>query len=235
MPGTTGIDLLQKLRAGGNEIPFIIFTGKGSQKVAIEALNLGADYYLKKGRHPRTQLAVLRDTIEKAVQEKKGGNSLNELKKMVRAIPDPAVLFDPGGKIAEWNGLLEKMTGIPAKSVLGHADHLLSGALFGSPRPILADLVLAPEELRSRFYTGIKSDPDGGITGMSVSSPPGCPGERYEEHVRVYYDDRNTLTGIVEVIRRKTVPGVVSASQSHVGREPIVICCFFARSPPLPS
>jgi len=76
MPGITGIDLLKKLREEGNEIPFIIFTGKGNQDVAIEALNLGADYYLKKGRHPRTQLVFLRNTIEKLVGQKSDRNNL---------------------------------------------------------------------------------------------------------------------------------------------------------------
>jgi CheY-like chemotaxis protein len=76
MPAMTGIDLLKRMREEGNETPFIIFTGKGNQKVVIEALNLGADYYIKKGRYPRTQLALLRDTIEKAVRQKNGGNNL---------------------------------------------------------------------------------------------------------------------------------------------------------------
>jgi DNA-binding NarL/FixJ family response regulator len=78
MPGTTGIDLLKKLREDGNEVPFIIFTGKGNQKVVIEALNLGANHYIKKGRYPRTQLALLRDTIEKSVRQKKGRNNLTD-------------------------------------------------------------------------------------------------------------------------------------------------------------
>jgi DNA-binding NarL/FixJ family response regulator len=76
MPGTTGIDLLKQLREDGNEVPFIIFTGKGNQEVAIKALNLGADYYLKKGRHPRTQMTGLRVTIEQLIRQNKGRNNL---------------------------------------------------------------------------------------------------------------------------------------------------------------
>ena len=78
MPGMTGIDLLKHMREDGNETPFIIFTGKGNQKVVIEALNLGADYYIKKGRYPRTQLMLLRDTIDKSVRQKRGGNNQTE-------------------------------------------------------------------------------------------------------------------------------------------------------------
>lgn len=45
----TGLDLLEWVREGNPNIPFIIFTGRSEEIVAIRALNLGADYYLKKG------------------------------------------------------------------------------------------------------------------------------------------------------------------------------------------
>ena len=45
----TGLDLLEWVREGNPSIPFIIFTGRSQEMVAIRALNLGADYYLKKG------------------------------------------------------------------------------------------------------------------------------------------------------------------------------------------
>ncbi len=43
MPGKSGLDFLKELRASGNDIPFILFTGKEREEVAIQALNLGAD------------------------------------------------------------------------------------------------------------------------------------------------------------------------------------------------
>ncbi|MBN2230040.1 MAG: response regulator [Candidatus Thorarchaeota archaeon] len=45
----TGLDLLEWVREGHPQIPFIILTGRSQEAVAIRALNLGADYYLKKG------------------------------------------------------------------------------------------------------------------------------------------------------------------------------------------
>ena len=44
----TGLDFLEELRNSGNEIPFIVFTGKGREEIAIRSLNLGADYYIQK-------------------------------------------------------------------------------------------------------------------------------------------------------------------------------------------
>ncbi len=70
MPEMNGLDFLAKLRDLGNETPFIIFTGKGREEVAIQALNLGADYYLQKGGETRSQFRELVNLIEKLVEKK---------------------------------------------------------------------------------------------------------------------------------------------------------------------
>ncbi len=49
MPGTNGLQFLEELREKNNETPFILFTGKGREEIAIKALNLGADAYIKAG------------------------------------------------------------------------------------------------------------------------------------------------------------------------------------------
>ncbi len=64
MPGMDGLDLLKVLREERDiDIPFIIFTGKGREEVAMEALNLGADRYLQKGGDPRAQYSVLANAM----------------------------------------------------------------------------------------------------------------------------------------------------------------------------
>ncbi|MEI6796235.1 MAG: response regulator, partial [Methanomassiliicoccales archaeon] len=49
MPQEDGIQFLRAIRAMGNNIPFILFTGRGREAMAIEALNSGASFYLQKG------------------------------------------------------------------------------------------------------------------------------------------------------------------------------------------
>lgn len=48
LPNENGLDFLQKLRKQGNELPFILFTGKGREEIAKQALTLGADGYINK-------------------------------------------------------------------------------------------------------------------------------------------------------------------------------------------
>ena len=65
MPGMNGLEFLEELRRRGNDIPFIIFTGKGEERVAMEALNKGANRYIKKEGNP----TVLFDTLGRYILE----------------------------------------------------------------------------------------------------------------------------------------------------------------------
>ena len=53
MPQKNGLQFLKELRETKNEIPFIIFTGKGREEVAIKAINLGAIGYFNKIGDPK--------------------------------------------------------------------------------------------------------------------------------------------------------------------------------------
>lgn len=71
MPEMNGLEFLRTIREQGNLIPFIIFTGRGREDVVIEALNIGADYYIQKGGDPRAQFTELAYKIREAVRKRK--------------------------------------------------------------------------------------------------------------------------------------------------------------------
>ncbi len=48
MPGMDGFQFLQALKENDIDIPFIFLTGRGEEKIAAKALNLGADGYINK-------------------------------------------------------------------------------------------------------------------------------------------------------------------------------------------
>ena len=66
MPEINGIQLLKTLKFQGIDTPLIMFTGKGDEAVAIDALNFGAAFYLQKSENPRFQFAKLRKMIYEA-------------------------------------------------------------------------------------------------------------------------------------------------------------------------
>lgn len=68
MPQKDGLQFLKELREQNNKIPFILFTGKGREEIAIKALNLGADGYYNKQGSPETVYGELSHSI-RAVAE----------------------------------------------------------------------------------------------------------------------------------------------------------------------
>jgi len=86
MPGKDGIQLLKEIRSTGNMIPFILFTGKGREEVAKEALNNGADFYLQKGGDPTSQFAELANMIMQAHSRKKGEQTLRISEERYRSL-----------------------------------------------------------------------------------------------------------------------------------------------------
>jgi len=78
MPGMDGIEFLKLVRASGNTIPFIIFTGRGREEIVIQALNEGADFYLQKGGASEAQFAELINKVTYAVERRKADQELNE-------------------------------------------------------------------------------------------------------------------------------------------------------------
>ena len=71
MPQKNGLQFLTQLREQNIELPFILFTGKGREEVALKALNLGADGYINKKGNPETVYGELSRCIRQSVAGKK--------------------------------------------------------------------------------------------------------------------------------------------------------------------
>ncbi|MGY5853410.1 MAG: response regulator [Candidatus Thorarchaeota archaeon] len=66
MPETDGLQLLEQIRKSGSSIPFIVFTGRSREEVAIRALNLGATNYMTKQGSPTSVYKELSHLIRQA-------------------------------------------------------------------------------------------------------------------------------------------------------------------------
>ncbi|MEI6795425.1 MAG: GAF domain-containing protein [Methanomassiliicoccales archaeon] len=78
MPREDGIQFLKWLRAKGDMIPFILFTGKGREEVVIEALNNGADSYLQKGGKPEPLYTELAHRTRMAVHKRQADIAIDQ-------------------------------------------------------------------------------------------------------------------------------------------------------------
>ncbi|MDD1716043.1 MAG: PAS domain-containing protein, partial [Methanolinea sp.] len=73
-----GITFLKSLRESGHCIPFILFTGKGNERVAMDACNAGADYYMSKSGPAQDVFRTLREKVLKAAEGTKSGTCLEK-------------------------------------------------------------------------------------------------------------------------------------------------------------
>ncbi|QLH75896.1 PAS domain S-box protein [Halosimplex rubrum] len=77
MPGTNGIEFLERVRADRPDLPFILYTGKGSEEVASDAVSAGVTDYLQKGTGA-DQYALLANRIDNAVSAARSRRALEE-------------------------------------------------------------------------------------------------------------------------------------------------------------
>jgi PAS domain S-box-containing protein len=159
MPGMDGIGLLRHLRTRGDLTPFIIFTGRGREAVAMQALNYGADFYLQKGGDPVTEFGELRNMIQKAVERRRAVDEARALAERVEhqaqildeilsSMPDPVLIISPDGFITYANMAGAKILGVSRMAILG--KHVRELDLPGGPAALL---LAAAEQV---FGTGEK-------------------------------------------------------------------------------
>ena len=70
MPGENGVEFLEWVRAERPKLPFVLFTGKGSEEVASEAISAGVTDYLQKETGTE-QWRVLANRVENLVERRR--------------------------------------------------------------------------------------------------------------------------------------------------------------------
>lgn len=86
MPGKDGLDLLEAVREVDDELPFVIFTGKGGEDIASHAIELGvSDYLQKRGRE---SYELLENRISNLVEQYQSKRRARELERIRRVRSD---------------------------------------------------------------------------------------------------------------------------------------------------
>ena len=77
MPGMNGLELLEAVRAVNAYLPFVLFTGKGSEEIASEAIAAGVTGYVQK-ESGREQFELLANQIRNAAAQYRAESELRE-------------------------------------------------------------------------------------------------------------------------------------------------------------
>lgn len=157
MPDISGIDFLKILRKQGDTTPIIVFTGVGGEYAAIEALNNGANFFLKKGEDPRHPFRELMTMVIKATERSATvsplGTTQRILADLINFSSDPSFAIDGDGKIVAWNESMEQLTDVPAMVIMGKGKNIYSEPFFGTRKKMLVNLVFeSDEEIKHQQY-----------------------------------------------------------------------------------
>ncbi len=106
-----------------NNIPFILFTGKGREEVVIKALNLGADGYINKQVNPETVYGELQHLIitsfEKRNTQKMLWQSEERFKKLINNSKDAIMLTQADGVILYLSPACKNVLGYEPSELIG--------------------------------------------------------------------------------------------------------------------
>ncbi|MEF8872313.1 MAG: PAS domain S-box protein [Haloarculaceae archaeon] len=122
MPSKNGIEFLDTVRELHPDLPFILFTGKGSEEVASEAISAGVTDYLQKDSGT-SQYAVLANRVANAVEQDRSKQALEASQKrlslFVEQSPLGVIEWDDDFGIVRLNDAAEAILGYTEDELVG--------------------------------------------------------------------------------------------------------------------
>ena len=122
MPGQNGIDFLESVRENYPDLPFILYTGHGSEAVAGDAISAGVTDYLQKSSGT-SHYTILANRIANAVEQYRSQRALEENKDRLSLFIDQSPLgfveYNPDFEIVRVNDVLTDMFGYTEAELLG--------------------------------------------------------------------------------------------------------------------
>jgi diguanylate cyclase (GGDEF)-like protein/PAS domain S-box-containing protein len=107
---STGLEVLKRIRAKSPDLPVIMFTGTGTEEVAVEAMRLGlADYVTKSPKHmPRLRRSV-KAALSAATHARAREQAEMLLADALGYIEDGFIIFDADDRVVVCNEQLKRM------------------------------------------------------------------------------------------------------------------------------
>ena len=105
MPERNGIEFLEEVTDRFEQMPFILFTGQGSEEIASEAISAGVTDYVQKTGSPE-QFSILANRIRNAVEtmraQRTAQQAQEQLKLLSEGFPDIAFYIDEEGRYVDF-------------------------------------------------------------------------------------------------------------------------------------
>ncbi|WP_267639724.1 PAS domain-containing response regulator [Haloarchaeobius amylolyticus] len=124
MPGMDGLAFLSVVRERDAGLPFVLFTGKGSEEIASEAISAGVSDYLQKGGID--QLALLANRVKNLIDKRRAEEALRLRVQAIEAAREGIAILDDEGRYVYMNEAYAAMHGYEVAELLGETWEVLS-------------------------------------------------------------------------------------------------------------
>jgi len=125
MPGMDGLTFFDALRERDRRVPFVLYTGKGSEEIASQALNAGVTGYFQKGGPE--QLRRLANRVDQAVEEHRTREVADRYSTVIDALAYPVYVVDDSGVFTFVNEPFAALTGYDREEIIGSTPDLIKG------------------------------------------------------------------------------------------------------------
>lgn len=123
MPQMDGLEFLEAVRETHPKLPFILFTGKGSEEIASEAISRGVTDYLQKGGGT-DQYTVLANRIQNATAQHRAEREIERRSKWYQRIleysSDYVLIVNQMGNVSYVSPAIERVMGYTPEETLGN-------------------------------------------------------------------------------------------------------------------
>ncbi|AXR79954.1 PAS domain-containing protein [Natrarchaeobaculum sulfurireducens] len=123
MPELNGLEFFEQLHDAGVNIPFVLYTGKGSEEIASRALNAGVTAYFQKGGPD--QLRRLINRVKQASTEYQNKIVADRYSTVLDALGYPIYVVDETGVFNFVNEELADLTQYETDEIIGQPTDLI--------------------------------------------------------------------------------------------------------------
>jgi len=123
MPGMNGLELFEAVRAEHRLVPFVLYTGKGSEEIASQAVNAGVTGYFQKGGPD--QQRRLANRVKQAATEYRTKIEADRYSTVLRALEYPIYVVDETGVFSYVNEAMAEMTGYDREEIIGSRTDII--------------------------------------------------------------------------------------------------------------
>jgi PAS domain S-box-containing protein len=125
MPEMDGLEFFEAIPERHRKIPFVLYTGKGSEEIASQALNVGVTGYFQKGGPE--QLRRLANRVDQAADEYRTKEIADRYSTVIEALGYPVYVVDETGVFRFVNEPFAELTGYDREEIIGEKPGFIKG------------------------------------------------------------------------------------------------------------